>query len=182
VGGYCQRAGRASGEMRRHAAMLALVGGAIIMSSCEYLHYIHALTRTVTGLAEPARLFFRLGVLLLVFVPFYLIAARTRLLDPIISLGRCSLFLYWIHLELVFGKPTWFLGRRLEIDAWSGFLLMTLVALWVVAWLRLLPWGSLLRRGEPRELAEPRPRALEARMSTASSGPQTAATVADDRG
>ena len=42
------------------------------------------------------------------FVPFL-----RRPLAPVERFGRCSLFVYWVHVELVYGYVTWFLRKHL---------------------------------------------------------------------
>jgi hypothetical protein len=46
-------------------------------------------------------------------------------LAPVERFGRASLFVYWIHVELVYGYATWPLHRSLELwqvgAAWLGF-------------------------------------------------------------
>ena len=34
---------------------------------------------------------------------------------PLATLGRASLFIYWIHVELVYGYASWFWRRRLPV-------------------------------------------------------------------
>jgi hypothetical protein len=51
------------------------------------------------------------------------------------TLGAASLFVYWVHIELVYGGPAIVLRRRLPFEA-------SLVATLFVAWgmARLVPW------------------------------------------
>ena len=42
-----------------------------------------------------------------------------NLLGPLERLGRSSLFVYWLHVELVYGYATWPLRRRLPL--WGTF-------------------------------------------------------------
>ena len=44
-------------------------------------------------------------------------AANLALLAPIARLGRTSLFVYWIHVELVYGYASWWWRGRLPVWA-----------------------------------------------------------------
>ena len=47
---------------------------------------------------------------------------------PLVELGRSSLFVYWIHVEMAYGIVTAPLHRRLPLEqAYVGFLLFTLM-------------------------------------------------------
>ena len=39
----------------------------------------------------------------------------TPKIDPLARLGRSSLFVYWIHVELVYGYTTWLIRGRLPL-------------------------------------------------------------------
>jgi uncharacterized membrane protein len=45
------------------------------------------------------------------------VAARTTLLTPLGRFGRHSLFIYWIHVDLVYGYATWPIHRGLPLPA-----------------------------------------------------------------
>jgi uncharacterized membrane protein len=69
--------------------------------------------------SSPTFYAIRLGVLLgalaLAFAADRLIPAGAGPLSPLERLGRSSLFVYWIHVELVYGYVTLLLHRRLDI-------------------------------------------------------------------
>jgi uncharacterized membrane protein len=66
---------------------------------------------------SPTYFAVRVGVLTVVLAAVYFIerlaANRRVLLSPLARLGRQSLFVYWIHVELVYGYATWAMHRRL---------------------------------------------------------------------
>jgi len=66
---------------------------------------------------SPTYFAVRVGVLMAVLATVYFIerlaADRGVLLSPLARLGRQSLFVYWIHVELVYGYATWAMHRRL---------------------------------------------------------------------
>jgi len=71
----------------------------------------------------------RVGVLMIALAVVYflerLAAGRRVSLSPLARLGRQSLFVYWIHVELVYGYATWAIHRRLPfwgaVGAWAMF-------------------------------------------------------------
>jgi uncharacterized membrane protein len=68
---------------------------------------------------SPTYFAVRVGVLTTVLAAVYFIerlaADRRVSLSPLARLGRQSLFVYWIHVELVYGYATWALHRRLPL-------------------------------------------------------------------
>ena len=71
---------------------------------------------------SPTYFAVRAGVLMVALASLYfvehLLADRRRMLSPLARLGRHSLFVYWIHVELVYGYATWAIHRRLPF--WSA--------------------------------------------------------------
>ena len=70
---------------------------------------------------SPTYFAVRVGVLMLTLASLYLIeqllADRRGVLSPLERMGRHSLFVYWIHVELVYGYATWGIHRRLPFWA-----------------------------------------------------------------
>jgi uncharacterized membrane protein len=66
---------------------------------------------------SPTYFAVRVGVLMVTLASLYfienLLVDRRRVLSPLERLGRRSLFVYWIHVELVYGYATWGIHRRL---------------------------------------------------------------------
>jgi uncharacterized membrane protein len=71
--------------------------------------------------SSPTWFAIRVGILMLALAFFYALAvvgARFKVAsgtDPLAHLGRSSLFVYWIHVELVYGYTTWLLRGRLPL-------------------------------------------------------------------
>jgi uncharacterized membrane protein len=69
--------------------------------------------------SSPTFFAIRAGILLLALAATYFLEAVARRfgvrLGPLERLGRSSLFVYWIHVELVYGYASWFLRQRLEL-------------------------------------------------------------------
>jgi uncharacterized membrane protein len=92
-------------------------------------------TATLPSLYHPRSLFWytsptffaiRLGVMMVALTLLYGLQAGigqwatafmklTKLMTPIERIGRSSLFIYWIHVELVYGYTTWPLRHRLTL-------------------------------------------------------------------
>ena len=69
--------------------------------------------------SSPTYFAVRIGILMLALGLLFLTAAAERWLrwplGVLEKLGRNSLFIYWIHVELVYGYTTWVIHRRLPI-------------------------------------------------------------------
>jgi uncharacterized membrane protein len=70
---------------------------------------------------SPTYFAVRVGVLMTALAAMYfierLLGDRRSVLSPLARLGRHSLFVYWIHVELVYGYATWAIHRRLPFWA-----------------------------------------------------------------
>jgi uncharacterized membrane protein len=70
---------------------------------------------------SPTYFAVRVGVLMAALAAMYfmerLLGNRRSVLSPLARLGRHSLFVYWIHVELVYGYATWGIHRRLPFWA-----------------------------------------------------------------
>ncbi len=73
--------------------------------------------------SSPTYFAIRVGLLMLVLAALYaleqLADRRGVELRPLARLGRSSLFVYWIHVELVYGYASWFWWRTLPL--WGTF-------------------------------------------------------------
>jgi uncharacterized membrane protein len=69
--------------------------------------------------SSPTYFAVRVGVMMLALAVIYALSAaadRARItLGPLEKLGRSSLFVYWIHVELVYGYATWPIRHRLTL-------------------------------------------------------------------
>jgi uncharacterized membrane protein len=79
--------------------------------------------------SSPAFLFLRLGILIAALTPAYAwerFVVKQRW-SPLQQFGRTSLFVYWIHIEMVYGWISAGIHRRLSLpQAVVGYLLLTL--------------------------------------------------------
>jgi uncharacterized membrane protein len=70
--------------------------------------------------SSPTYFAIRVGVMMLGLAAIYAISAaaqrdRRDTLGPLEKLGRSSLFVYWIHVELVYGYAAWPIRHRLKL-------------------------------------------------------------------
>jgi uncharacterized membrane protein len=69
--------------------------------------------------SSPTWFAIRVGVLMLAVSLIYGVFAALKgyvtAIDPLARLGRSSLFVYWIHVELVYGYTTWLIRGRLPL-------------------------------------------------------------------
>jgi uncharacterized membrane protein len=106
------------GEQRLHA-WLALAGLGVIAVG-DYTASLPSIYRQSSfWTSSPTYFAIRVGVLLAMVSAIYALAqeleARGVLMRPLARLGRDSLFVYWIHVELVYGYATWPIHHRLPV-------------------------------------------------------------------
>jgi peptidoglycan/LPS O-acetylase OafA/YrhL len=117
-------------ERRLHAE-IALAGAALVALGF-YAAARPSLYPTASfWTSSPTWFGIRAGVLMMALAGLYgleLLGQGTglrRVLTPLETLGRSSLFVYWIHVELVYGYTTWVIHRRLPLwgtlTAWAVF-------------------------------------------------------------
>lgn len=132
---------------RRVMAALALGGPAVALAgyAASYLPPIYAQTNFWTS--SPTFFFLRLGVLLSL-VPFAWARERLPGSGPLQYFGRASLFVYWIHVEMVYGVVSAGLHRRLTLEgAVLAFLLFSLFLFGVAKGKdRVVAWRTLRKR------------------------------------
>ena len=112
---------------RRLIAATAILGPAIALAGygASYFPPIYAQTNFWTS--SPTFFFLRLGILLSL-VPIAYIASRalSRVSAPLEYFGRASLFVYWIHVEMVYGVLSAALHKRLTFEqAFAAFVLFS---------------------------------------------------------
>jgi len=116
---------------------VAVVGAVLVVAGygASFLPAIYAQTDFWTS--SPTFFFIRLGLLLMLVGVAYLWHTDRRgqsrvpmffTRAPLVELGRSSLFVYWIHVEMAYGILTTPLHRRLPLEqAYVGFLLFALM-------------------------------------------------------
>jgi uncharacterized membrane protein len=122
------RDGRGEGRLN---ARFAIAGAAIALAAfaASFLPSPYAESNFWTS--SPCFFFLRVGVLIVLLPLAYLWARRPWLLTPRFSplqqFGRTSLFVYWIHVEMVYGILSYPLHRALTLpQVLVAFVLFTL--------------------------------------------------------
>jgi uncharacterized membrane protein len=120
-------AGNPSDERRMLAVFAA--AGAVLAAGAYGASYLPTIyTRSNFWTSSPTFFFLRLGVLLLALAASYVWGARpTRhRWSPLQQLGLTSLFVYWVHVEMVYGVASAGIHRRLSLGHSIGaYLLFT---------------------------------------------------------
>jgi hypothetical protein len=157
IGLHVATAQRRDGGGARATLMLALFGAVLAVASCEALRPAHMLLSNVPGLTQPVRVTYRVCVsMVLGALAVGLSHPRVPLRTALLVLGRASLFVYWVHLELAFGGLSRPLSHKLGFGAWATYLagmvlaMTALAALWLRVRMRLWPPAA-----PERQLEEP---------------------------
>jgi uncharacterized membrane protein len=105
-------------DRRLHGALLA--SGAALVALGFYTATLPPLYRESSfWTSSPTYFAIRLGLMMMALAATYgletLAPGAATLLQPLERLGRSSLFVYWIHVELVYGYASWLLRRRLTL-------------------------------------------------------------------
>ncbi len=137
---------------RRLNAWLALAGAALAAGAyaASFLPTIYA--RSDFWTSSPAFFFLRAGLLTASVGAAYAWQERTgNAWSPLRQMGQTSLFIYWIHVELIYGLVVRPLHKSLSLpQAWLGVLVFALVML-IASMLkeRVVNWWRARRRDIP---------------------------------
>jgi uncharacterized membrane protein len=110
--------------------------------------------------SSPTWFAIRLGILMTALTVIFgaewvLAAARGRVTgaDPLARMGRSSLFIYWIHVELVYGYASWLWRHRLPLWGTAiAYVLFCIVMYRAIGWRdAALSWWRNRPRGESHE-------------------------------
>jgi uncharacterized membrane protein len=99
---------------RRLQAVLAVVGVALIAFGSWTASRPSIYVASSFWTSSPTWFAIRLGVLTLAASAIYFVCPSNRVIE---RFGRSSLFVYWIHVELVYGYVSWLWRHRLPIWA-----------------------------------------------------------------
>jgi uncharacterized membrane protein len=105
-------------ERRLHGWLA--VAGLGVLAFGDYMASLPSIYRQSSfWTSSPTYFAIRVGVLLAAVSAIYALAqaleAHGVLMRPLARLGRDSLFVYWIHVELVYGYATWPIHHRLPV-------------------------------------------------------------------
>jgi uncharacterized membrane protein len=132
-------------DRRLHTALLlAGIAGIVGGYAASFLPAIYANTQFWNS--SPTFFFVRLGIVIAMMSTAWFIGLAW---EPLVTLGRSSLFVYWIHVEMVYGAAAIPLRRLLP---WELAILATLALCVVLYWLVRLKNRLLERRTLPAGL------------------------------
>jgi len=153
-------------ERRVHGALAA--AGAALVALGAYTASRPALyPATSFWTSSPAWFAIRLGTLMITFETLYGLEAAVRAQagghtlrafvrawrTPLARLGQASLFIYWIHVELVYGYASWLWRRRLPLGGTAVAFLGFSALMYAAVVLR--DGVASRRRQRPRAFAQP---------------------------
>ena len=107
---------RGGDNERRTIIVMAMVGPVITMCGylATYFPSVYADTSFWTG--SPTYFFVRLGILVTAIPVGYAWNARFQGQSPLRDFGVASLFVYWIHVEMVYGVASFWLHKALTLE------------------------------------------------------------------
>jgi uncharacterized membrane protein len=112
--------------------------------------------------SSPTYFCIRVGVMMAALSTLYWVdvalRGRAAALIPLERLGRSSLFVYWIHVELVYGYASWPLRRHLRL--WQAALAYGAFSIAMYGAVRLRDWFVARRSSPAARLATGQPSAV----------------------
>lgn len=118
-----ERAGRTALTVLGVACLGALVGSI----TNENIEGTHAVIRQAPELARAVRMVQKIGFALALSGVSYIVTQRVSRF-PMRTLGNTSMFIYWVHLELVYGIVARDVSHALDLWSWAiGFAILTLL-------------------------------------------------------
>lgn len=124
---------RTSLTERRLNRWLALGGGLLTAGAYGASYLPSPFEGSHFWTSSPAYFLLRTGVLVLIVSAAYLWHQRPRagtVFSPLQQMGRTSLFIYWIHIELIYGLVARPLHKSLTLaQTWLGVLIFALLML-----------------------------------------------------
>lgn len=101
---------------------------------------------------SPSFFFLRLGLLLGALPVAHAWAARLPGWEPLRRIGAASFFVYWVHVELVYGILTLSIHKALPFEwALAGYLALVPVMFWLVRLWERFSWPPAFLRPGPAE-------------------------------
>jgi len=120
-------------DERRVILWLTLLGPALIAAGYALSLLPPIYRHTSFWTSSPTFFVLRVGILLAAIPVAYAWTAAIRARSPIQELGIASLFVYWIHVEMVYGFLSWPIHRRLTFEqAMIAFAAFTVLLYYLV--------------------------------------------------
>jgi uncharacterized membrane protein len=126
---------READEERRAIRVMAIAGPlvALLGYAATLLPPVYAGTTFWTG--SPTYFFVRLGILITAIPIAYAWSSRVRGWSPLREFGVSSLFVYWIHVEMVYGVASFWLHKALTFQQAAAAYVVFVVFLYaLVKW------------------------------------------------
>jgi uncharacterized membrane protein len=122
-------AARDEADERRLFVTLAGAGAALVAFGFAAASRPSIYRASYFWTSSPTWFAIRVGIMMMALAAIYAaLTVRTTVssaVDALARMGRSSLFIYWIHVELVYGYASWFWWRRLPLwgtaAAWVAF-------------------------------------------------------------
>ncbi len=114
--GVCLERARTPLAERRVIAWLALLGPALAATGYALALLPPIYRETSFWTSSPTFFVFRVGILVATIPVAYAWTTTVRGRSPLQELGIASLFVYWIHVEMVYGFLTWPIHGRLTFE------------------------------------------------------------------
>jgi uncharacterized membrane protein len=149
--GLCLDRARTEDEERGALRWMVIFGPVLALSGylATFLPTLYTGTTFWTG--SPTFFFVRLGVLISAIPSAYLWNAFFRGWSPLRDFGKASLFVYWVHVEMVYGIASFWLHKTLTFEQ---------AAVSYVAFSLFLFWLVKVKDRVDRDPAPPHPRTL----------------------
>jgi len=161
VGALLAASRDARAERRVHAALT--VAGVALVALGFYTAGRPSIYRAASfWTSSPTWFAIRVGVMMLALAVIYTLAALADMaglaLGPLERMGRSSLFVYWIHVELVYGYASW-LWRHL-LPLWGtaiAYVLFSVLIYRAIDWRDRIVGNRRARRGGQPPIGQPAP-------------------------
>jgi len=130
--------GRLRSEVQLHRLLVCLVASASVAAlltngSWTPMRWI----QTPQPLTLALRVAYKTALCLVMMGPALALSHAPRVIAaPLALLGRNSLLIYWVHLELAFGTLSRPVASRLGTTSWAWGTLLLIAAMWALATLR----------------------------------------------
>ncbi len=151
VGALLAASRDARAEHRVHAALT--LAGAALVALGFYTAGRPSMYRAASfWTSSPTWFAIRVGIMMLALAVIYTLAALTEraglALGPLERMGRSSLFVYWIHVELVYGYASWLWRHRLPLWGTAiAYVLFSVLMYRAIDWRDRLVGNWRARRG-----------------------------------
>ena len=122
----------------RHAVFRAsLLGAMLIVAGLTLSPFVERIPVFLTqdpGMSAPTSFLYRTGMCLVFAGVFYLMSEQVGWRSSMLGLfGQTSLFVYWVHVELVYGHASTPVHRKLSFAEGSWLLLALTLLMWALA-------------------------------------------------